>query len=85
MLRFEESLPHMLYRTLDAIMPAYRTLLDEFGLTQQQWRVLRLLWTQGPMTSAQIARRAFFTRSSMVGILDRLEARGLIAFLSSHS
>ena len=29
---FETSLPMMLYRVLDAIMPAYRALFAEYGL-----------------------------------------------------
>jgi DNA-binding MarR family transcriptional regulator len=41
---FSRSLPMLLYRTLDAVMPRFRRIFNEFGLTEQQWRVLRVLW-----------------------------------------
>ncbi len=40
--KFLESLPMLLSRTLDGIMPRYRSLFQAHGLTDQQWRVLRL-------------------------------------------
>jgi DNA-binding MarR family transcriptional regulator len=42
--QFTRSLPMMLYRTLDTVMPRFRSIFNEFGLTEQQWRVLRVLW-----------------------------------------
>jgi len=41
---FRRSLPMLLNYTLDGIMPAYRTLFAQFDLTEQQWRILRVLW-----------------------------------------
>ena len=32
----------MLHGVLDKIMPAYRQLFTRFGVTEQQWRVLRV-------------------------------------------
>ena len=43
---FSRSLPMMLIRALDAVMPRFRDIFKEFGLTEQQWRVLRVLWEQ---------------------------------------
>ena len=54
-LDFTTSLPMLLNRSLDAIMPPYRDLFQEFGVTEQQWRVLRVLWEQKHLTSAQIS------------------------------
>ena len=44
-----------LYRALDAVMPAFRQVFSEFGLTEQQWRVLRVLWEQGSVPLSSLA------------------------------
>ena len=76
---FSRSLPMMLYRTLDAVMPRFRRIFNEFGLTEQQWRVLRVLWGQGPTTSRELSRLTLIPAPSLVGIVDRLTASGLVA------
>ena len=73
---FEASLPMMLYRVLDAIMPAYRALFAEYGLTEQQWRVLRTLWDNESLSSTDVAARTLIPAASLVGVLDRLERKG---------
>ena len=75
---FSHSLPMMLYRTLDAIMPKFRQIFREFGLTEQQWRVLRVLWEQGATTSRELSRFTLIPAPSLVGIIDRLAANGLV-------
>ncbi|MAH87210.1 MAG: hypothetical protein CMF26_01195 [Kiloniella sp.] len=80
---FEASLPMMLYRVLDAIMPAYRALFAEYGLTEQQWRVLRTLWDSESLSSTELAARTLIPAASLVGVLDRLERKGLIARIRS--
>jgi len=42
---FHQTLPMMLNLTLDAVMPLYRELFARYDLTEQQWRILRVLWT----------------------------------------
>jgi len=74
-LDFTTSLPMLLNRSLDAIMPPYRDLFQEFGVTEQQWRVLRVLWEQKHLTSAQISILTLLPSPSLVGILDRLEKK----------
>tara|TARA_B110000438_G_scaffold42105_1_gene41905 strand:+ start:162 stop:620 length:459 start_codon:yes stop_codon:yes gene_type:complete len=82
---FTLSLPMLLNRSLDAIMPPYRDLFQEFGVTEQQWRVLRVLWEQKHLTSAQISNLTLLPSPSLVGILDRLERKGLVKRLRSTS
>ena len=53
--QFSHSLPMVLYRTLDAVMPRFRKIFNEFGLTEQQWRVLRVLWDQQAVTLNRLA------------------------------
>ena len=80
---FDASLPMMLYRVLDGVMPHYRALFSEYGLTEQQWRVLRTLWEDDGLSSIELARRTLLPAASLVGVLDRLEKKGLIVRLRS--
>ena len=82
---FTHSLPMLLNRSLDAIMPPYRDLFQEFGVTEQQWRVLRVLWEQTHLTSTQISTLTLLPAPSLVGILDRLEKKGLVKRLRSST
>lgn len=39
---YDRGLPKMLYRALDAVLPCLRAVYGRFGLTEAQWRVLRV-------------------------------------------
>ncbi len=75
---FSTSLPMQLYRALDAIMPEYRNLFYKYDLTEQQWRILRVLWTENTITVAQLSKITLLPAPSLVGILDRLVKKDLI-------
>lgn len=76
--QFTRSLPMMLYRTLDAVMPRFRKIFNDFGLTEQQWRVLRVLWETDDVTIKDLADLTLIAAPSLVGIVDRLERDGLV-------
>lgn len=76
---FSQSLPMMLYRALDAVMPRFRRIFNEFGLTEQQWRVLRVLWEQDPIAFRDLAEATLIPAPSLVGIVDRLAKQELVA------
>lgn len=71
--QFSGSLPMMLYRTLDAVMPRFRKIFNDFGLTEQQWRVLRVLWEHEAVTINRLAELTLIPAPSLVGVVDRLE------------
>lgn len=75
---FSRSLPMMLYRSLDAVMPRFRRIFNEFGLTEQQWRVLRVLWEQNEVGLRELADLTLIPAPSLVGVVDRLQNNGLI-------
>ncbi|MDX1404818.1 MAG: MarR family transcriptional regulator [Woeseiaceae bacterium] len=77
MQEFNRSLPMMLYRSLDAVMPRFRRIFNEFGLTEQQWRVLRVLWQQDEIAFRELAEATLIPAPSLVGIVDRLSNGGL--------
>ena len=81
--KFLYSLPMILSRTLDGVMPVYRALFQEHAITDQQWRVMRALWEQKHLTSKQISEITLLPSPSLVGILDRLEKKGFVGRLRS--
>ena len=76
--QFSRSLPMMLYRTLDAVMPRFRKIFNDFGLTEQQGRVLRVLWERDRIALVELGRLTLIAAPSLVGIIDRLGAMGLV-------
>jgi homoprotocatechuate degradation regulator HpaR len=74
---FSRSLPMLLYRTLDAVMPRFRRIFNEFGLTEQQWRVLRVLWQHERIALGELADLTLIPPPSLVGVVDRLTKNGL--------
>ncbi|OED41142.1 hypothetical protein AB833_10310 [Chromatiales bacterium (ex Bugula neritina AB1)] len=73
----------VLNRTLDAVMPTYRELFARYNLTEQQWRVLRVIWTSKNVTSADLSERTLLSAPSLVSIIDRLEKKGLVSRVRS--
>ncbi len=59
-------------------MGPIRATLTDAGVTEQQWRVLRVLNEQGPMEPTQIAEQACLLLPSLTRILRKLEQKGLI-------
>ncbi len=80
---FDDSLPMILNRTLDAVMPTYRELFARHKLTEQQWRVLRVIWNSRNVTSSQLSERTLLSPPSLVSIIDRLEKKGLVSRVRS--
>ena len=75
---FSQSLPLMLYRALDVVMPEFRKIFAEHGLTEQQWRILRVLWEEDKQPLLIVAEKTLLPSPSLVGIVDRLERDGLV-------
>jgi len=75
---FSQSLPMMLYSALDAVMPRFRRIFKDFGLTEQQWRVLRVLWEADPVAFQTMSDITLIPAPSLVGVIDRLQKSGLV-------
>jgi DNA-binding MarR family transcriptional regulator len=48
------------------------------GVNRTDWRCLDILGTRGPMTAGQLADAVRLTTGAVTGVLDRLEAAGLV-------
>lgn len=60
-------------------MGPIRTLLADAGVTEQQWRVLRVLNEEGSQEPTYIAERACLLLPSLTRILQKLEYKGLVS------
>ena len=72
------SLTLTLLQAREAAMAFFRPLLNEHQLTEQQWRVIRILRQQGELESHQLAHLACILKPSMTGVLVRMEAAGMV-------
>ena len=60
-------------------MRAFRPMLREHGLTEQQWRVIRVLAAERELEAGALAEATFLLAPSLTRILKNLEAEGLVA------
>ncbi|MEZ0168504.1 homoprotocatechuate degradation operon regulator HpaR [Microvirga sp. TS319] len=82
---FSKSLPMSLLRAREAVMRHFRASLRRFGITEQQWRVLRALSSQESLEVTALAEATFLLPSSLSRILKDLDDRGLILRRTSSS
>jgi homoprotocatechuate degradation regulator HpaR len=77
------NLPRLLLQARDAVMAHTRPSLREHGLSDQQWRVLRVLGEHAHepagIETGRVARQAWLLGPSLTGVLSRMERDGLIA------
>ena len=77
------NLPRLLLQAREAVMAHTRPSLREHGLSDQQWRVLRVLGEHAHCTegveTGRVAKEAFLLGPSLTGVLTRMERAGLIA------
>lgn len=72
------SLPIALLRAREAVMTHFRPMLAEHDITEQQWRVIRILAEAGTVDASDMADRAFILAPSLTRIIRSLEERGII-------
>jgi homoprotocatechuate degradation regulator HpaR len=77
------NLPRLLLEAREAVMAHTRPSLRLHGLSDQQWRVLRVLGEHADEASGvetgRVAREAYLLGPSLTGVLTRMERDGLIA------
>lgn len=72
------SLPIVLLQAREAVMSHFRPMLARHGVTEQQWRVIRVLAESGVVDASEVANRAFILAPSLTRMIRLLEQRGLI-------
>lgn len=72
------ALPMALLRSREALMRHFRPMLASHDMTEQQWRVIRVLGEGGPLDATEVGLRAFILGPSLTRIIRLLEDRTLI-------
>ena len=74
----EKSLPIALLRARESVMGPIRAMLANAGVTEQQWRVLRVLDENTSMDPTEIAERSCLLLPSLTRILQTLGEKGYV-------
>ena len=72
------SLTTALLQARESAMLFFRPSLNRHGLTEQQWRIIRVLRRYGELESHQLAELVCILKPSMTGVLQRMERDGLV-------
>jgi homoprotocatechuate degradation regulator HpaR len=72
------NLPQLFLKARDSLMSHFRPILNHYGLTEQQWRILRALDEHAELEPREICELCQILSSSMAGVLARMEEMGLI-------
>ncbi|QKC85400.1 homoprotocatechuate degradation operon regulator HpaR [Mesorhizobium sp. NZP2077] len=68
-----------LLRAREVIMTHFRPMLARHDITEQQWRVLRVLAESGPLEATELANRASILPPSLTRIIKTMEERRFIS------
>jgi homoprotocatechuate degradation regulator HpaR len=72
------SLPIALARAREKVMAPIRDMLSESGITEQQWRVLRVLSESGDLDATKLADRACLLLPSLTRIVQTMLDKGYV-------
>ena len=76
--RTSRALPIALLRARETVMTPIREMLNEIGITEQKWRILRTLHELGRLEQSAIADHACLLLPSVTRITQSMEANGLV-------
>jgi homoprotocatechuate degradation regulator HpaR len=74
----ERSLPIALLRARETVMEPVRDMLSRSQISEQKWRVLRVVAESGPMEQTAIAKAACLLLPSLTRITHAMETDGLL-------
>lgn len=77
-LLFENQVCYPLYNAANAVVRAYRPLLDPLGLTYLQYMVMLILWERDNVSVNALGRRMNLDSGTLTPLLKRLDAKGLV-------
>jgi homoprotocatechuate degradation regulator HpaR len=72
------NLPQLLLRAREELLCHFRPIITHFGLTEQQWRILRAVAEAGQLEPREICTICQILSPSLTGVLSRMEEQGLI-------
>ena len=74
----DDQLCFALYSSANAVMRAYKPILDPLGLTYLQYLVLLILWEQDGLSVKEIGARLYLDSGTLTPLLKRMEAAGFV-------
>jgi homoprotocatechuate degradation regulator HpaR len=72
------NLPLLLLQARERVIARFRPILNAHGITEQQWRVLRVLIDAGPLEPREIGELCRISSPSLAGVLSRMEELGYV-------
>ena len=75
---FNQSLPMMLLKAREAAMSRFRPMLRKHNLTEQRWRVIRVIYEHNHIDAGELAEKSFLLSPSLTRILRYLESEKII-------
>ncbi|WP_373080972.1 MarR family winged helix-turn-helix transcriptional regulator [Zhongshania sp.] len=84
-LKLKNQICHSLYSATNALIRAYRPLLDQLGLTYAQYLVMLALWDEDTVIIKNLVQRTRFDAGTLTPILKRLESKQLVTIAKSSN
>ena len=72
------NLPLLLLQAREQVIARFRPILNEHGITEQQWRIVRALIDTGPLEPREIGELCRISSPSLAGVLSRMEELGYV-------
>ena len=72
------NLPQLFLRAREELLCHFRPIITHFGLTEQQWRIIRALSEMEQLEPREICEICQILSPSLTGVLSRMEDMGLV-------
>jgi len=73
-----KSIGFLLSKAYQRACALYKEKFGKFDLTPQQFGLLRFLWEEDGITQVELSSRSMIDRTTIGGLIDRLEQAGLL-------
>lgn len=73
-----KSIGFLLAKAYQRACALYKEKFDNYELTPQQFGLLRFLWEEDGITQVELSTRSQIDRTTIGGLIDRLELSGLL-------
>lgn len=74
----EESAGFLIAKAYQRLFSCFRTGLEPFGVTPQQFALMAFLWRQDGLSQAELSDQAEIDRTTLSGLVDRLQKLALV-------
>ncbi|MBV8911345.1 MAG: homoprotocatechuate degradation operon regulator HpaR, partial [Gammaproteobacteria bacterium] len=72
------NLPLLLLQARERVIAHFRPILNAHGITEQQWRIVRVLLEVPSLEPREIGESCRISSPSLAGVLTRMEELGLV-------